>query len=62
VSERDLFLVRESLAAEQQHRILVEGADDLLERRIVQAPDVDVQDLEAEEWMERPRLDRHIDR
>jgi hypothetical protein len=58
-AEADLLLVGEGLTTEEQHRIVVEGVDDLLERPGVDVLHVHAEDLDAEQRMQRARGQCH---
>jgi MFS family permease len=59
LAERDLLVIVERLSAEEQHRIGVEGGLDLGERRGIEALDVHVENLGAEQRVEPAGRDRH---
>jgi len=60
-AERDLRLVVERLSPEEQHRVLLERRGDAPEDVGIDAGDVDADDLDAQEWIQRSRLQcRHF--
>jgi len=52
-AERDLLVVGEGLPTEEEHRVLVEGRDDLPEGRVVHPLEVEAHQLRAEQGVER---------